>query len=347
MASIERLRFAQMFPFTNRAKAVLRELKLSLEDVSEETMNRAKIVVSHAFKKKEYMPQIINSSDLLEQEIIAFPVSKIIISLMNEPMLFKGFASMVAKSTFAYLEQAKDRKQLALDLAEDLSIDFGIAEGSFFVSMPLEQFLSIKFRHPSLKLVNQCVERGVVLLNINLFCRFLSEFVYTKVFDDLPVKTSGLPPIYKSFASQLDSRKKTYTEAYNFKVEGKINPNAFPPCIASLYKKQLAGQSLPHMSRFFLATFLNAVGMPERSILDAFKKSPNYDEKIASYQIKRIAAQNYSPASCEKIKTYGICEDPGCNVRHPLSYYRRQLKGLAAKEKADEKKAKNEDKKAK
>ncbi len=339
MAGTEQLQFAQKFPFSETARKILREINPSIEHIPEEILNRAAVMISHASKGKPYNISI-KSTEMLEQEIAAFPVAKILVSLMKDKFLFKSFASMVAKSTFLYLEKSPNRKQLSLDLAEELGLDVSVvSEKGSFVEMHLPQFLGIRFNDPALKLVNQKLSNGKVKLNINTFCRFVSEKVFVIVHESLPVKTAGLPNFYKTVARQLSQKiKGSQLRDFNFKVEGSLNPNAFPPCLASLYQKQLAGESLPHMARFFLASFLNAVGMPQRQILEAFKKSPNYDEKIASYQVKRITEQNYSPASCEKIKTYGLCTDTDCRVKHPMTYYHRALRNLRQQNKKPVKK---------
>ena len=332
MPSIEQLQFAQRFPFSSASKRFLKESGLKLDSVGEEVLNRAAIMISHAAAGKEYVVDI-RSSDLLEHEIVAFPIAKILLSLMKDPSLYRSFSSMISRSTFNYIEKSADRKQLSLELAKDLGIEFELVdEKSFFVSIPLQQFLSIKFNDSSLKLVHQTVQNGRVMLNINLLCRFISELVFLRVFESLPVELGEIPSSFKQFARQLSSQvKRRQFEEFNFKVEGSVNANLFPPCLASLYKQQIEGEHLPHMARFFLASFLNAVGMSQQQILMVFKKSPNFDEKIASYQIRRIAEQNYAPASCEKIKSYGFCKEAGCGVKHPLRYYRRKLRASRIK----------------
>ncbi|MAG21854.1 MAG: hypothetical protein CL943_00930 [Candidatus Diapherotrites archaeon] len=329
MPSLEQLQFAQKFPFSPLAKRILKESNLSLETIDEETMNRAAVMISRAFKGKEYTLEI-KTTDLLEQEIAAFPIAKILVSLLDDRSFYKRFALMVARSTFSYLESSQERKQLALDLAEGLDINFSMLEkNDFFVSVPLTQFLSIKFNDKNLKLVNQHVESGTVFLNTNSFLRFLSEIVFVRILSDLPVPTGAVPKSFRAFAKQISiDAKKAQTREFNFKVEGKMNPNAFPPCMASLYQKIISGERLPHMARFFLATFLNAIGMPQDQIISVFKKSPDFDQKIAGYQIRRIAEQNYALASCEKIKSYGVCTSIECRIKHPLSYYKRMLREL-------------------
>ena len=332
MPTLEQLRFAQRFPFSSQAKRILKDQGLSLNDVSEETMNRATIMIGRAFKGKEYTLSI-NSTDLLEQEIAAFPIAKILVSFMGEGM-HKSFASTIARSTFFYLEKDADKKQLSLDLAKDLGVEAEVLEqNGFFVSLSLPHFLAIQFKDPALKLVNQYLESGRVRLNINLFCRFLAETVFVRVLSSLPVETKSLPSSFKELAKNLSGElNKEQQRDFNFKFEGKLNPNAFPQCMASMYQKQIDGESLPHMARFFLAAFLNSIGMPKPQITEAFMKSPNYDEKIAGYQIDRIISQKYSPPSCDKVRDYGFCPDAGCRVKHPLSFYRRALRDLQQKQ---------------
>jgi DNA primase large subunit len=336
MPTIEQLRFAQRFPFSSLARRIVKELGLSLDDLDEEAVGRAAIMVSHAFSGKRYALDI-NTSELLEHEIVAFPIAKLLVSAMKNPSLYKGFSLMVARSTFFYLESSPERKQLCLDLAEDLSIDFEVVEEKgVFVSLPLHQYLAIGFSDASLKLVNQSVEGGRVFLNVNAFCRFLREAVFSRVLGSLPVETSGLPQGLKALAGQLSQQlRQTQFEGLSFRGESKGGPNDFPPCVASLYQRLGRGERLPHMARFFLATFLSAVGMPQQQIAGLFKKSPDYNEKIVSYQLRRIAGQKYAPASCEKVDSYGLCPRRDCGVRHPLSYYRKRLKPSGGKSKSN------------
>jgi DNA primase large subunit len=296
----------------------------SLDELPREVLERAELMAEHAFSGKKYVFEL-HSSDLLLQEILAFPVAKIILSFAGEPLLYRKFSEMAADSAFEFILRSKDRSRAAVELANDFSLKFDFSEKQgFFVSLPLNGFLSVKPRDDSLKLVNQLVVQGRVFLDLNGFCRFLREKVFEAVFGSLPVPVKGLPRQLELLGKRLKAASKKREQAFFREAfSGKVSPDAFPPCISQLYSTLASGQKLPHMANFSLAAFLNSIGMPKPQILALFKKSPNFKERIASYQLDRIVKQNYAPPSCEKMKEYGLCQNVDCRVKHPLGYYRR------------------------
>ncbi len=334
MHTLQQLLFAQNFPFTKSAKKIVLEEDLSLEDLSEPVIERAELMTKHAFAGKEYLFEL-KSSDLLLQELLAFPVAKIIVSFVNDTTLFRKFSAMVANSAYTFLTSEKEKGKAAISLASDFGLKFDFPDSkSFFISMPLQQFLSVPFSDDSLKLVNQFVSNGTVFLDLNGFCRFLREKSYAVVLTSLPVPITGLPKrlefISKSLKAEAKAREqKLFATAF----KGNVAPEAFPPCIASMYSQLASGQKLPHMANFTLATFLNSIRMPKTAILALFKKSSNFKERITGYQLDRIAVQDYAPPSCDKIKSYGFCTDKNCKAKHPITYYRWKLRLKAKVEK--------------
>lgn len=327
MHTVNQLLFAQHFPFSKEAKKIILDSKVSLEELPEAVVERAELMVNNAFHGKKYAFDV-RSSDLLLQELLAFPVAKILVSFANDPGLNARFASMVAGSAYDFMAKEKDSEKIAVSLASDIGLDIDFPEQkSFFVSMPLQEFLSVRFRDDSLKLVNQFVSKGDVFLDENGFLRFLKEKSYSIVFSSLPVPVKGLSKRLESIAKSLkDASKKREQKIFNEAFKGKVAPEAFPACIAQMYGQLASGQKLPHMANFTLAAFLASIGMPTPQVIALFKKSPNFSERVASYQIDRIVKQKYAPPSCDKIKSYGYCPDSGCHVKHPLSFYRRKLK---------------------
>lgn len=329
MHSLDQLLFAQHFPFSGQARHIVKEQNLSLEALPDAVVERAELMARQALqgKKDETYTFELRQSELLLQEILAFPVAKILVSFSGSPSLYQKFSGMVADSGYDFLAREKDIGKTAVRLASDLGIKLDFPQGQdFFVSLALNEFLPIPFRDDSLKLVNQFVSRGKVFLDLNGLTRFLREKSFALVRGSLPVPVDGLPKRLESIARNLKSEgrareKKFFENAFS----GNLVPEAFPPCIAQMYSQLASGQKLPHMANFTLAAFLNSVGMPKAQILALFRKSPNFKERIASYQIDRIARQKYTPPSCEKIRGYGVCPNAGCGVSHPLSFYRRNI----------------------
>ena len=341
MHSLEQLAFAMHFPFTPAAKRIVAEQSLSLEELPEPVVERGIALARNAFFGKSSAFEL-HSADLLLQELLAFPVAKIIVSAVNDPALTQRFSAMVAVSAYNFLKNEKNRQQIAIALAAEFGIKIDFPEEKrFFVSMPLQEFLGIPFRDNNLKLVNQFVSHGIVFLDLNGFSRFLKEKSFATVFSSLPVQVKGIPKRLLSAAAGLKSETRALNEKiFHEAFSGNVAPDAFPECMSSMYTRLAAGQKISHMGNFSLATFLNSIGMQRQQILALFKKAPNFSERIASYQINRIAKQNYTPPSCEKIRSYGLCPNPNCGSRHPLSFYKRALKAKQAAKPLEEKGAK-------
>lgn len=331
MFSRQELVFCQRFPFSNAAKRVLQQHSFELEKTPEPVIKRAAMMINAAAKGKEYFQEHLqNSPELLVQEIQAFPVTKILVSGINRYDLFDRLAEAIAKSTFFYLTNEKKRREVLLELASDLGIEFELNDNeAFFCRVPLSAFLKAGFKEDFMKLVNQPVERGWVFLAENDFARFLSETAREKTRDSLPVNLKNVPNNLVKVAQQLKEQlvfreKKTFS----FEAMGTANPNAFPPCMAKIYQELLEGKNVNHPGRFNMATFLVAIGMPTKRVVDLFRKTPNFDEKVTQYQVERIAGKGkakYSPSSCAKMRAYNLCV-ANCPVSHPIQFYQREQK---------------------
>ena len=335
-SSISELQFAQRFPFSREAKNILRENNLSLDELPEEVLARAEAMALNAAKGKDYYIEL-RSSELLLQEILAFPIAKILVSMQKDSMLNDKFAFMLSKSFLKYLDLEKNRKDTALELARQLGIEFEIAADSgegFFVSIPLQNFLKIHFRRMSLKLVNQHVALGKVFLQEKRFFDFLAETILSAISASLPVPLEGIPNSLKNSARQLQQMLLASRKEFETKISGKINPNLFSDCMKSMYADLVSGKHMTHIARFYIATFLNSIGMTKEQLLELFSKQGNYNERIARYHIDRIVKQNLSPPGCAKVREAGLCPTENCQVRHPMSFYRRELKALELQEKA-------------
>ena len=164
MSDRSQLEFAQRYPFSTNAKMVVQQSQFDLKELPEQIVNRAALLISTAWKKKEYRFSV-QDVELLENEILAFPVAKIIISFLDDQVLYERFSQTIADSAFHSLEQDKQKSQVALQLAKDLGLQFTLTEKKgYFVSMPVLDFLQAKFSIPNLKLVNQSVDKGILYL---------------------------------------------------------------------------------------------------------------------------------------------------------------------------------------
>ncbi len=325
MLSNEELVFAQRYPFTTAAKRAVAANQFSLEEIPENVMARARGIIDALSKGKRYSIPKTKNSEILLNELLAYPVVKVLLSTMGREELYRGFAKSVSKSTFENL--TADGMDVVEEVASDLNVNYRLKES---VEVPLPDFLRGSGSDEIIKLVNQDLDKGIVKLSTQRFIRYLSSLVRANVLSALPVDLQGVPDSLKTSSRRIGrevaASQKKYFESENL---GKVNPAAFPPCFAELYNGLLAGKNLPHLARFDLVTFLVAVGMPAPQIAQMFKSTPNYDERTTLYQVERIAGKSagtkYTPPSCSTIKAHTFCKD-SCNVKHPLQQYRRLLK---------------------
>jgi len=123
----------------------------------------------------------------------------------------------------------------------------------------------------------------------------------------------------RSYDLALDSLDKLYTYL-----------ELFPPCIRRILDRVLNGENLSHQERFALATFLINIGTDLDIILELFKHSPDFNERIARYQIEHLAGlrgskKKYLPYSCKTMKVLNLCISE-CGVKNPLSHFLKALK---------------------
>ncbi|MCX6804258.1 MAG: hypothetical protein NTY48_06885 [Candidatus Diapherotrites archaeon] len=329
---MDRLEFAQKFPYSDSARDFLKEMGIAPDAVSENAIKKAALMISRAFSNSVYAMDSYNpSKDFLEEEIIAFPVAKMFVSLMHAPNITEKFARMVLKNTFNYLMGTTSTKDLCQLLADDLKINYSLSiDPDFLAVVPLLDYLAIYFIDNELKLVNMPLREGKVFLNLNSFARFLAEKSYARVFDSLPIPQAQIPKKFHSLARSIDSQLMVIEKKnFDVKLAGKIDAALFPPCMSVLYSAQLEGKKLAYLERLTLASFLYQLGMQREDLLLVLSKSPDYKKSVAVYHVDRIFSKQLSAPGCKKILEYGLrvkeCEKE-CTFKHPVQYYISKLR---------------------
>jgi DNA primase large subunit len=73
-----------------------------------------------------------------------------------------------------------------------------------------------------------------------------------------------------------------------------------------------------------LATFLINLDIPQNLIIDLFKRSPDFNERITRYQIEHLqglkgSKKRYLTYNCDTMKALNMCKAE-CGIRNPLQY---------------------------
>ncbi|MFH0714955.1 MAG: hypothetical protein V1847_04480 [Candidatus Diapherotrites archaeon] len=326
------LKEAQAFPFSQQAERVVKGAKFSLDDIPFPLVQRAVQIVESVGKGDNFWLNVQQHEETLEREVLAFPVAKILLSLMKNQSMFERFAEQVSENAFEYLEQNSEK---ALDLCQELGIPIFLAEKPFWARISLNDFLQAPHGLPYLKLVNARVEGGKVFLNKEELLQFLKDAIKQRVRASLPISIPKPPIELKQAAALLASSifQKQQQAAESF-LKGKLELSALPPCFAHIYEQLLKGENVNHSARFNISAFFNALGMPKEQIVQLFKRTPNWNERVARYQVDSLVAKKYTPANCDTMRSYNLCIQNGAlcpGIKTPRQMYKRNLyKGKSA-----------------
>ncbi|ACL11224.1 DNA primase, large subunit [Desulfurococcus amylolyticus 1221n] len=223
------------------------------------------------------------------------------------------------------------------------------ARGAFLplnYSLPVIEFTGIVAERlsqdPAYSLENNVVSEGKVYMNKRMILRILEEAVIKHIITDaasMDISSLNIP-----LQDFIDKAREKLVDAGWFKSitargtmetseVGGLITEALPPCISRIISIVESGGNPSHEERFNLAAFLANIGLDVDSILEYFRKTPDFNEKIARYQVEHISGmkgsrKKYMPYSCEKMKSTNICpiSDRCKGGRNPLSVYRYNLK---------------------
>ncbi len=185
------------------------------------------------------------------------------------------------------------------------------------------------------KMINHVVHKGMVWIydKRELF-RLMQHFVSRKIeeeIEDLMERKRGKIVLPETLTSVVE-RIKRQIEAYKAKInEISSGEEAdFPPCMKAIVAQIRSGSNVSHQGRFAITTFLHKIGWSEERILDLMRNLPDFDERVAAYQVRHILGEisrkEYEVPSCDTMRTYGLCvPDELCKkVKHPLQYLRKK-----------------------
>ena len=312
------------YPFIEDAKEWVKNEKISIEEVLKDAIyerarNRAIERIEQAMKYG-----IIRNYTLLNEvdcmiEIFSYPIARMIVVSIESEYLIRRYALAEAKKAY---ENLKEEDPIFIEkIAKEFNID--VKNGFIHFSDYLKYAPTWDMRW---KLVNRIMKKGYVELNYNEISRLLQEAIRSKIQNEL-FYLFPPPETKKIFNEFIIKMKNRLVSKEIKKVQGIVYED-FPPCIKNLMAAIKSGMNVPHVGRFTLVTFLNAIGMSIEEILKIFSSSPDFNEEKTRYQIEhitgKISGTIYATPKCSTIRTWGLCypNDICKRVSHPLFYYR-------------------------
>jgi DNA primase large subunit len=325
------------YPFLQEASAYIQESKFDFAEFDRPEMIH---IINRAVEKleNELKGKIYSNLDEYEIEIMTFLVSLLLIKsigleeVSKKCSLFEAMRVERFLSTDLSIERSSQKKKLLVqkifqDLF-DINIDVDSTSSICKLSVPDYLLRASKMYEQEWKLINRSVKDGYVYLDtdeaVRLIRNELSNLIYTRIKN---MKIYEVPIIIKSKADEL---RKKYSGRYVYRNQFKILE--YPPCIKHAMEIINKGENLPHSARFMLATYMLAIGKTEEEVIEIFKNSPDYNEKITRYQVEHLAGKKgshikYSVPSCDRLRSEDLCfAVKECeNLINPIQFGRRKL----------------------
>jgi len=331
------------YPFlTDAAEEVKRE-DLDIQNLDnpelESIIKRAIERVEEALKNNP--PQVTYREREEDTEIPSFPVAIIIAAASGSNYIKRRYALAEARRAYELLRGEK--KEKFLEIAKKFNWRIRCPENivggrRFDFALFFTDYLrnARAFHESSFKLVNRPLLKGEVYLTKREAARLLREEIQRRIEERLSVDVRSILP--ERLLSQIENLKGKYVvhmkEARFEEFPEEMMEEAFPPCISQLLSAAKAGRHISHLGRFTLTSFLLNVGMKPSDVVDIFRSSSDFNERLTRYQVEHIAGSRgsgtkYIPPSCETLRTHGLC--PGLHdlcrgIKHPLAGYRRGMR---------------------
>jgi len=327
---INELRFAAKYPFSKIAKGLItREYEEGSQDISIdfETMKRAKKRVINGIRLNVVPTLETDNNKLLREEILSYPVARMIASLLDRRLMNKYLSSELKRVEKHLSENDNELFRLVKE--------FGIESKGFNVD--LKSYLKFIPKSKENRLVNCNIQSGAVILDMQSFISFTLEAVRRNIERGMPVRSDLIPKEIKKdveeAVNEISGEIKTLgisSQIIREKERFISKTSEIAPCMKKLMEKFTFGENVPHAGRWILATYLLKIGYSIEDIISIYSNAPNFNEKITRYQIESIKKKGYMVPSCSNIDSYGLCIEK-CGTKNPLQYHYKRRDRLEGK----------------
>jgi len=333
------------YPFVLDAAEEVKRLDLdvsNLENPSLKTIvDRAQDRLEEALKTSP--PQVSYRPRMEDIEIPSFPVAIILAAASNNDYIRRRYALAEAKRAYELL-QIEDKDKL-VEVAKVFNWKIRspkqtISHRRFDFALFFTDYVrnAEVFHEEEWKLVNRTLLNGEVYLNKREAARLLQEEIRRRIEKRLTVNVRSMLP--EAILQRIDNLSQKYAgrmEKSRFaQFPKEVVNEAFPPCVQIFYGSAKTGVHVSHLGRFTLTSFLVNIGMKQEDIVNLFRSSADFNERMTRYQVEHIAGDRgsrtkYRSPTCETLKTHALCPGPDelCKtIRSPLAYYAKKTRTL-------------------
>ncbi|MBD3398137.1 hypothetical protein GF412_03025 [Candidatus Micrarchaeota archaeon] len=298
------LNFACKYPFTEEGRQAIIENDIQINDeIAERGVQR----IVDALNREHKTANPIHISDQLI-EIGSYGAARMMLAHLKNRYLANKFAVAEAKKASS-LMPGESKGNIGR-----LQQELGVVPAEFEdkLVLPIEVYVKFSPKSVDYRLINRNVKGGYVEVNKREIFRLMEEAVKMKV-EQIGLFPNA-PEIVKKYSKRLMGVvPKTAPSKMSFR-EGDN-----PPCIEKMLETAKRHENLGHQGRWSLVVYLINKGLPYEKILQVFSNFPDYDERVAGYQIKHAMNRGYSMPSCGMMLSYGLCV-ADCKIGNPLRW---------------------------
>jgi DNA primase large subunit len=273
------------------------------------------------------------------EDLLTFGLARVLAIAIGEPWLLRRWALAEATRMERYLHAEVSslkttvlKTVLGIEDADETTVK-KIGE-IYRYKIHFADYLKLnrELSDPMWRLVNRMLVRGYVYLTeaetIRLFRQ--KAYLYLSSTENAPkITIKQLPVALVAAAEDIVRELVRLRSSY----ESVTTPASgdWPPCMAAI-RARVAEAG--HKELFSLTAFMINRGHSKEEILTLLAERPDFNEKIATYQIEHIAGlrgsrTRYKPPSCSTMRSLGLCVEDGryCPkwIKNPLEY-RKELK---------------------
>jgi DNA primase large subunit len=270
------------------------------------------------------------------EDLLTFGLARVLCIAIGEPWLLKRWALAEASRMERFLHvETKELKETVLKTVLNIeAVDDRRLSDEFSYKVHLAEYLKLirELSGPEWRLVNRMVHRGYVHLTEAEVVRLFRQLAYQRL-----SSTEGAPKItIKQLPAKLQEAAEDVMRelvklrsSYAYETTTAPVPGDWPPCMEAI-RNRIADAS--HKELFSFAAFLVNRGYTTEQILTMLAERPDFNEKIARYQVEHVAGlrgsrTKYRPPSCQTMKSLGLCVEDGkyCPrwIQNPLQYQKK------------------------
>ncbi|MGB9705309.1 MAG: DNA primase large subunit PriL [Pyrobaculum sp.] len=329
------------FPFLNKSASYLQKRGIALDAVvnNKNLLDMALERLRKSLAREPLNPR--SCIDSPEDWAAAARLALYIAAATKNPYLLKRFADSESKRFLELMRKVPGIQDLRckIEIARDLGVVAkpahevvtGLIVATFGnpVAVRWTSYLRYAPQDPFWAMINRPVVKGWVVVPLEDFERLLEEAYEEQILKTARENELAVGRVAASIdASLVEDLLKKYAHK-PLKAPSQPAEGPHPPCMKAILDALKSGDNLPHTARFAIATYLLHRGWDVEQIVDLFRTSPDFNEKITRYQVQHIAGQvggrkEYAVPSCETMNSWGLCPtNLGCGVKNPVQYGRK------------------------